>query len=263
MTGLGTFAGVGHERLVGIGDRKHRRQHRRADDHHHPADRDPSHDSELLVRGLLDLNRSARGRRLENERLHAGLDGLRALFEGAYCGGVSRGLWHGESVGRRRCRGCDVRQGKHRNVALQRDVLTPHDRVLDEEAHAVDVEDDFDDDRPADQRADVEAGDGQQGEAGGPERVPPQDPGRAQALGPRHRDEVLLQRGDHVAAKEAHVDGDLPGRQADDGQQRLSEVVDGVVAEVDPTGRFDAEPSPFGADVVGEHQRENEVGYRE
>src|SRR3954447_11183571 len=93
-----------------------------------------------------------------------------------------------------------VAEGEDRHVTLQRDVLAPHDGVVDEEPHAVDVEDDLDDHGAADQRADVEAGDGEQREARGAQRVPPQDASGAEPLRTRHRDEVFLERGDHVAA---------------------------------------------------------------
>ena len=53
----------------------------------------------------------------------------------------------------------------------------------------------------------------------GPQRVAPQDAAVGDALGLGHEDEVLLQRGDHVAAQQPHVDRDLPDRERD-GRER-------------------------------------------
>ena len=55
----------------------------------------------------------------------------------------------------------------------------------------------------------------------------------ADALALRHQDEVLLQRRDHVAAQQAHVDRDLADREGDDGEQHVAEVFDGIRPERD------------------------------
>ena len=55
----------------------------------------------------------------------------------------------------------------------------------------------------------------------------------ADALALRHQDEVLLQRRDHVAAQQPHVDRDLAQRQGDDGEQHVAEVFNGFRPERD------------------------------
>ena len=58
-----------------------------------------------------------------------------------------------------------------------------------------------------------------------------------QALGAGHGDVVLLQRRDHVAAQEAHVDRDEPRREGDRGEQERADVV-ADVAGVLPEDRL-------------------------
>src|SRR5581483_1178218 len=151
-----------------------------------------------------------------------------------------------------------VADREDRDVTLQCNVLATEDGVGDQESHAVDHEDVLDHDRAADERADVEASHSEQRQARRPQRVPPQDPGRAEALRPRHRDEVLLQCRDHVAAQQAHVDRDLADGEADRGERGLLDVADGVVPPRDPAGRLD--PTELAPDVVREHEAEHEVG---
>src|SRR5438067_7587017 len=155
----------------------------------------------------------------------------------------------------------DVAEREDGDVALEGNVLARHDGIGDEEAHAVDVEDVLDHNGATDERADVEAGDGEQRETRGSQRMAPQDARGAQAFGARHRDEVLLQGGDHVAAQQTHVHRDLTSGEADGRQECLLEVVDGTLAEVDPAGRVDVEPVVLGSDVVGKHETEHEVRY--
>src|SRR5262245_25552961 len=65
--------------------------------------------------------------------------------------------------------------GDHEDVALQLDVLTGEDRLADLLAHPRDPEDDLDDDRAADEHADVEAGDREERQARWAQRVAPED----------------------------------------------------------------------------------------
>ena len=105
------------------------------------------------------------------------------------------------------------------------------DRAEQQAADPGQREDRLDDDGAAEQGADVEADDGQQREARRTEGVAPEHPSVRQALRPRHVDEVLLQGGDHVAAQEPHVHGDLRRRQRHGGQRHRFEVLRGAVAE--------------------------------
>src|SRR6476660_5676047 len=69
----------------------------------------------------------------------------------------------------------DVDDRYHCDVVLQCDVLPAVDGVGDREAEAVEMEDDLDDERATDQLTDVQARDGEQGEARGTERMAPED----------------------------------------------------------------------------------------
>src|SRR4051812_2881136 len=131
----------------------------------------------------------------------------------------------------------------HEDVALQLHVLAGDDRGVDLLAHAGHPVDHLDHDGTADEGAEVQAGDGQQREARRPQRVAEQDPSVRHAFGARHRDEVLLQRLDHVAAEQPHVDGDLPDRERDHRQDHVAEVVPevgrpaGVEDRIEPSRR--------------------------
>src|SRR5690348_8365807 len=78
-------------------------------------------------------------------------------------------------------------RGRHDQVVARVDGV---DREQPQPGHLEDV---LDDERAADQRAHVQAADRDQGERRGPERVAQEDPPGGQALGTRHRDEVLLE----------------------------------------------------------------------
>ena len=89
-----------------------------------------------------------------------------------------------------------------------------------------DREEHLDDDRAADEGAEVDGEHGQQGERRGPERVPEQDVAGREALRARHEDEVLLQRGDEVAAQQARVDGGQAGDEHEQRQGDRAQVLD-------------------------------------
>src|SRR5439155_20622291 len=114
---------------------------------------------------------------------------------------------------------------QHEDEPLQLDVRTARERVEDLLAHPGNLEDHFDDDGAADERADVQPGDGEQREARGSERVPPKDAAVRDPLRLRHQDEILLQRRDHVTTKQAHIDGDLTGGERDRGQHHVADVL--------------------------------------
>src|SRR5262245_21168334 len=131
----------------------------------------------------------------------------------------------------------------HEDEALQLHVLARADGEEDLASHPGHLEDDLHDNRATDQRPEVQARDREQREARRPQRVPEQDATVRDALGPGHGDEVLLQRLDHVAAQEPHVDRHLPDRERDDRQDHVLEVVPEIggaarVEEgIEPTGR--------------------------
>ena len=111
-------------------------------------------------------------------------------------------------------------------------------------AEPVDDEHRLDDDRAADEGAEVDAGDGQQRERRRSQGVAEQHlPGR-QALGPRHEDEVLLEGGDHVAAQQPGEHRDGAGRQGDDRDDDRLDVLDGVLAPRRVEQRQPAERRP-------------------
>src|SRR5918994_3037750 len=155
----------------------------------------------------------------------------------------------------------DIDDGDDRHEALQCHVLALEDGLPEEVAHPRDAEEHLDDDSAGDQRADVEAGDGEQGERRWPQGVAPQDPPVGDALRPGHLDEVLLQGLDHVAAEQAHVDGHLAGGEREGRQDHPADVLAGVLAERHVAGWW--EPLQPDAEVVGERQAEYEVGQRQ
>src|SRR5829696_1882934 len=106
------------------------------------------------------------------------------------------------------------------------------DRRADDPAETGQREDLLDHERPTDQRGDAQAEDGQERERRRPQRMAPQDAPVGHALGLGGRDEVLLQRRDHVAAEHPHVRGRLRERQCEGRQRHVLEVLDRIVAEV-------------------------------
>src|SRR5215467_8781419 len=100
----------------------------------------------------------------------------------------------------------EASRDEHRG-ARYHEVIAGVDRVDGEEAEPGNLEDVLDDERATDERSHVEAADGDESEGGGSQGVAQEDPPRGQALGTRHRDEVLLQRRDHVTAQHAHING--------------------------------------------------------
>ena len=87
---------------------------------------------------------------------------------------------------------------------------------------------------------------------------PEQHPPRRQALGPGDRDEVLLQRRDHVAAQEAGVDRDLQQTQRQGRQDQRLDVADRVLRE--PREAGDLEPAERHREDVDQQQAEHEAG---
>ena len=86
---------------------------------------------------------------------------------------------------------------------------------------------------PAKQAADVDARRAEQRHRGGPKGVAPHDAALADALRAGHGDELLLQRGDEVAAQHAVVDDEAADGQGEGGQRQALEVGDPVRAQRD------------------------------
>jgi len=77
----------------------------------------------------------------------------------------------------------------------------------------------------------VDAGRAEQRDRGGAKGVSPHDPPPAQTLGPGHGDELLLHRGDEVAAQHAVVEREAAQSHRDRGQRQALEVGDPIGAE--------------------------------
>src|SRR5699024_7027344 len=97
----------------------------------------------------------------------------------------------------------DVEDGDDDDAAdHHRQVVVLH-TLHDHAAHPGEVEQPLHHHGPADEAPEADAGEGDDRDRGGPERLGHQDVPGGHALGPRGEDEVLLQGGDHVAAQHA------------------------------------------------------------
>src|SRR5262249_19354061 len=79
----------------------------------------------------------------------------------------------------------------------------------------------LDDDRAAEEIADLQPDGGHDRQQRVPQHMRIHDPALAQPLGPRAADEILLHVVEHGGARDAHVPGDREGGQRDAGQDEM------------------------------------------
>ena len=119
----------------------------------------------------------------------------------------------------------------------------------------------LDDQRAADQPADIDAGHRHQGERGRLQRMDQQDARRPQALGLGHGDVVLLQGGDHVGAQHAHQHRPFGEGQRQRRQHEAAQVADGILGERHPAGG--RQPVELDGEQVDQQDRHHEGRQRQ
>src|SRR5581483_461079 len=157
--------------------------------------------------------------------------------------------------------GQHVGDGDHEHEPLHDDVLAAADGVDQPRPHARQCEQVLHDHGAADQRAGVDAEHGEERERRGPQCVAQQDAACRQALGARHEDVLLLQRGDEVGPQQPGVHRAQGEREGDGRERDRPQVPRHRVSEVRVAGG--GQPVRPHGEHEHEHDGDDEVGHRE